>query len=411
MKIKQFTLKNNLNVFLIPQAEATAVMVHLMVAAGSAHESDQEAGLAHFLEHTAFKGTKKWPTAQKLAQSLDEVGAVYNAHTNKTETVYWAKTAPDFLPLSLQVLAQMWHSALIKEKEIEIERGVIFEEINMYEDRPQRMASLLFLRRVFGETSLGRPVIGFKKTVAKIHCDNFLNFKKRYYRGGNMSLAVVGRIKDLKEAEKRIKDFFSLGAGGMATKKKLISQIEPEKTFWKKQKTKQTHFFLGGQGAVFTDKDKYALKILMAVLGGGMSSRLWREIRERRGLAYYVHCWASEYSAAGCWALAAGVTNEKAKEAIKIGRRELLSVGQTLKKSEVERVKKMVKGRFLISLEDPSVLAGLINTNWLFAKKLVLSQDVIKKIDDVDYQQVIQAAEKFLQPQKMRLVAIGPGKK
>ncbi len=408
MKINQFVLANGLNIFLLPIYSATSVVAELMVRAGSKDEKEGNEGLAHFLEHLAFKGTKKWPTGEKFSQALDKIGAVYNAYTDKENTAYWIKTAPEFLSFSLEALSQMWLAALIKKEELEIERGVIIEEINMYNDHPREKVDDFFEEQIFGNNPLGRATIGKKKSILNLTRKDFLEFKKSFYRASNMSLVVAGKIQEIKKVKQEIKKFFAKGWQGEVNLTQVKVWPEAKEFFWQKQKLEQTHFVLGVPTVKFTNKEKYPLKVLATVLGGSTSSRLWQEIREKRGLAYYILSFSQEYPSGGFLAIKAGVNNFKAKEAIEICRRELLKIAKDLKKKEIAVAKQVLRGRFLISLEDPITPAELANRNWLFAKRKLTPKKILAKIAAVDYQQVVAVARKFLKPENIRLAAIGP---
>jgi len=343
-----------------------------------------------------------------LAQALDNIGAVYNAYTDKENTAYWIKTAPEFLPLSLEILSQMWLKAIIREEEIKTERGVIIEELNMYQDQPRDKVDDLFEEQIFGKNPLGRPIIGKKETILKIGKKNFLDFKKSFYKTSNMALVIAGQITEINRVKKAIKKFFYQGWQGGIEPDKITVAPKKEKTFWQKQKTQQTHFVLGFPGLAFGDQEKYQLKILAAVLAGSMSSRLWREVREKRGLAYYVFGFTQEYPSAGYLAIKAGVNNDRVKEAIKICQEELLKISRNLKPREVSLAKQVIRGRFLVSLEDPLTSTDLIGRNWLFSQEKVLPEEVLKKIEAVSFGQAVKAAEKFCRPEKIRLAAVGP---
>jgi len=408
MKIKKLSLANGFQVFLVPQKEATSVAVELMVKAGSKNEAVGKEGLAHFLEHMAFKGTKKWPTAQKLARVLDSVGAVYNAYTDKEKTAYWLKVAPAYLPLALEVLAQMLNQALLKEEEIEIERGVIVEEMNMYEDRPMDKVEDLFEEQLLGQNALGRSIIGRRQAILRLRRKDFLSFKKKWYRAEKMSLAIVGAVGSCSSVVQMVKRFFA-ALPPQAPKEPEVRVTSQQKTlFWQSKKTQQTHFMLGLPTVTLLDRRKWPARVLAAVLGGGMSSRLWLAIRERRGLAYYVYGMHQEYLPAGFLAIKAGVRNEKAKEAMELVKEELQQVKKNLRAAEVERSKKMLIGRTLIRMEESTALATLLNSGWLFEKKILSPQQIVKKLEQVSLREVRDVAAEFLCLERLRGAVIGP---
>ncbi len=411
MKITQFTLKNGLNVFLVPQKEASSVAVELVIRAGSKHEKKGNYGLAHFLEHMAFKGTEKWPSAKKLAKALDQIGAVYNASTGKGRTAYWIRVAPQHLKLVLEVISQMLTRALLKQEEIGIERGVIIEELNMYEDRPMDKVGDLFEEQLFGNNPLGRPIIGKKEDILSVKAKDFISFKKEWYRAPQMSLAIVGAILDLTKTKEAVKRYYSRIRGGKKEKVLITPQPKKEEIFWKKQKTEQTHFILGLPSVTVTDERKWPLGVLVAILGVGMSSRLWESIREKRGWAYYVYSFQGYNLSSGYLGAVAGVKNEVAKQAIDLVKKEFIKIKKNLKKEEFNRANSMLDGRFLISIESPLKIAGMLNNGWLTQGKVITPEYVLKKGREITFAQVKKTAQEFIDLKNLRGAVIGPSGK
>ena len=408
MKIIQEQLKNGLNVFLVPRREATSVAVELKVKAGSLNEEEGKEGLAHFLEHMAFKGTEKWPSALKLAVALDNIGAVYNAYTDKEKTAYWIKTAPEYWDFSLEVLSQMLNHALLKEEEVNKERGVIIEELNMYEDLPMDKVEDLFEEQLLGKNPLGRAIIGKKETILALKRRDFLDFKKRWYCGERMSLAVVGKIENPREVFQEIKALFAQVRRGEEKNPPVTPRPQNKEIHWQVKKTQQTHFEIGFLTVPYADKRRPVASILGTIMGGGMSSRLWREIREKRGWAYYVYSFQRSYSEGGFIAVKAGVKKDRAQEAIDLVKKEFLAIKENLDKEEVARAKRLRRGRFLIKMEDPVNLASLLNDNWLFLGKTKGIDQVLEEIDAVSFSQIRRFAEEFVSPSFFRGAVIGP---
>lgn len=393
MKMEQFQLKNGLNVFLVPRPEATSLAVNLMVRAGSKHEERGKEGLAHFLEHMAFKGTKKWPTPQSLARFLDSLGAVYNAYTDKERTSYWIKVAPRFWHEGLMVVSQLVTASLLPSKEVEVERGVIIEEINMYQDQPADKVSDLAEEEILGRNRLGRPVIGKKEVILKIKRRDFLDFKKKWYQAPRMSLAVVGGIESLKKVKEAIVNeglFDSLA--GKKRREVLPSPSPSGRIRWCREKTQQSHFHLGVLTFPWGDRRDWAAAVFTTLLGQGFSSRLWREIREKRGWAYYVFARHLQYQSGGFIDIGAGVRNEVVGEAIELIVREIKRIKANLKKSEVERAKRSRIGRYLLKIEDTSFLADTINTTWLMEGKIYRPEEVVRCYERVSFSQVGEIA-------------------
>lgn len=408
MNVTQFQLKNDLNVFLVPQKEATSIAVELMVGVGSKHEKVSQEGLAHFFEHMAFKGTEKWPTAQKLTRFLDGIGAIYNAFTDKERTAYWVKVAPRYFESSLEVISQLLNHSLVKAEEIEVEKGVIIEEMNMYKDQPSDWVGDLFEEHLFGKNRLGRSIIGRKEVIRGITKKDFLEFRKSWYYPQKMSLAVAGKIGDVEKAKRKIAEFFDGKKGTVKNEPQVKTESKKEKVFWKEKDTQQTHFLVGLPTFSITDDRWPELHAVSTVLGRGMSSRLWGIIRDKRGWAYYIYTYCREYSQAGFFAVAAGVKNEVAKEAIGLIEKEVLSIGNNLKKSEVEKAKRMTIGRLMISMEDPSSITTMLNSNWLLRSEIIRPEDIAKKVEKVTFEKSVDIAKKIFIPSKVRIAAIGP---
>jgi len=410
MRIIQYQLKNGLNVFFVPQKDATSVSVELMVKAGSKDEVKGTEGLAHFLEHMTFKGSKKWPTPRKLAEVLDGMGSYYNAYTSKELTNYLIKVAPPYLETALEVISDYLNYALLPVAEINRERGVIIEEINMYKDQPDAHVWHFFEEMIVGKNALGRPLSGKKETVLKIKRQDFVDFKEKWYLADRMSLAIVGAIGNEKETKDKIKRLFGNFLTGKA--KDILPKQEPVIGMdWHTQKTNQTHFLLGIPTVPLDDKREWAGNLLSTILGSGFSSRLWMEFRAKRGWAYYVFASHDQYQSAGYLAIGAGVKNEIIGEAIEAVRDELTKIKKDLKKSEFERARRARTGRFMIRLENTSELAGMINANWLLEKKVYTPEDVVREYEKLKFGEVAEFAREFLNTDKISGAAIGPSSK
>lgn len=408
MQVDKFTLDNGLTVLLLPLPHATSTAVELAVRAGSIQEGNKIAGLAHFLEHMAFKGTEKWPSARELSEVMDRVGALYNAYTGKENTAYWLKTAPEFVDVSLEVLSQMWLHALIKKEELEIERGVILEEYNMYLDQPRDHVDDLFEEHVFGDNNLGRSIIGKVESIKSITLNDFLGFREKWYKPNNMVLVVAGKINNKKELIKKVKKLFGQARGQAPQPPQVSPAAQGDQVEWKTQKTQQSHFVLGVPTVAYSQEEKFPLKVLSVILGGSMSSRLWREIRERRGLAYYISCYQQSYPSGGYLAVKSGVNNSQIKKALDLSIEELLKVKKDLSSQEVEIAKQVARGRLLISFEDSHKLADLLSSHWLFTGKTLDPMQIINKYEKITKKDIEKVSEKYLSKDNILASVIGP---
>lgn len=390
--------------------DLTSVVVNLYVEAGSKFEKEEEHGLAHFFEHMAFKGTEKRPDKLTLAKQLDKIGAVYNAGTAKEYISYWIKNTAKHLDLMFDVISDLVFNPKFPEMEIEIEKGVILEEINMYEDSPSDKISHNFQKLVFGNTLLGRETLGTKKSVAGFSRGEFVDYQRRLYSPDKMVLAVAGRTeKD---------DVFDLAEEWFGKYESFPTETdevdyEPmgDKIFIEEKKTEQTHLILGQPIFGRQDERRWPMSLLRTVLGTGMSSRLWNEVREKRGLAYYIYANTGYYQEAGLFAVGAGVRNENVQEAVEVIQKELLNIGETITEEEFNDAKEGIRGRILLSVESTNNLADWAASTWLKEGQVRSVKQTLDKIESVKIDEVKQLAEEIFQPESFYLAAIGPRSK
>ena len=314
----------------MPSFESATVLI--MVGAGSRYETKLNNGISHFLEHMAFKGTKKRPSAIQMSGLIDSIGGEFNAFTTKEYTGYYIKSSKNNIELSFDLLSDMVQNSLLDEKEIEKEKGVILEEINLYEDTPMRNIGDIYERLLYGDTPMGWDTAGEKDIIKKISRKDFLDYLKALYSPSNMVLAVAGGIEEkgvLPLAEKYFSDMNSFQALKAAP---IGEKQEKAKVSIKPKKTEQAHLAIGFRTVPLASPEKYPLSVLSSILGGGMSSRLFHEVREKRGLAYYVRSNSDQYTDAGSLVATAGVDPKRINEAIEV----ILSEFQALKSGKKE---------------------------------------------------------------------------
>ncbi len=404
-------LNNGLRLVTYPMPHLESVTVMVGVAAGSRYEDKKISGLSHFLEHMAFKGTKKRPTALAIATEIDGVGGECNAFTGKEFTGYYIKLASKHTRLACDILSDMLTDSLFDEKQIEKEKGVIVEEMHMRNDLPTVQAWDNFIQLLYGNNSMGRSTIGLKGTVTGIGRDDFLDYTKSLYYPENMVLAIAGKIGK-KEVEDLTQNYFCLlQEGGKKVTKSIRLDQKKAKVKLVHKKTDQAHFCLGVPGYSLKDKKRYALAILVSILGEGMSSRLFQEIREKRGLAYYVSSDVDLYTDSGYLICRAGVKLEKLDEAIKV----MLSQFQRLATKKVEtkelvKVKEMLKGHLILSIEDSRNIAELFSMQLALENKIKTLKEIIEFVDGVTADDIQRVAKDLLRPEKLNLVVVGPYK-
>lgn len=379
------------------------------VGSGSRDEAASKAGLSHFLEHMASKGTKKRPTSFEVASVIDSVGGEQNAGTSKEFTEYWAKVASPHIEKAFDFLADNLKNSLFTLEEIEKERRVIIEEINMYEDTPMHRIMDIFELLLYGNNALGRDIAGDKETITQIKRQDFFSHLKNLYQPQDMVVVVAGKFWPRKVRKLTQLYFGDLKKGRPTEKKKLkFSQGKPRVRLMTK-KTDQTHFCLGVHGVNYTHPDRFVVSVLASTLGYSRTSRLYRRIREERGLAYYVHAFPEFYSDTGALYAQAGVSLAKIEEAIKLVREEFLKISrEQVGAPELKRAKDYIKGRFILALEDSFSVASRYAIQAVVEGKLRKPEEVLALIDKVTAGDVLRVAKRLLRPQKMNLAIIGP---
>lgn len=409
MHYKKHTLKNGLRIILAPMEENETVTVLVMTGVGSRYETRTENGLAHFLEHMFFKGTEKRPTALDISKELDAVGAEYNAYTGKDRTAYYAKVEAHHADIALDVVSDIFMNAKIEQAEIDRERGAILQEINMYEDMPMRHLNDLWELHLYGDTPLGWEIVGPKSNIKSFQRRDFMKYLARGYVAENVVVGVAGKF-DPKRMKKMIEERFSHIRTGKkpSFKKNTVKQTEPE-VFVQEKKTDQTHMLLGVRAYDMYHPDRYALSVLATILGGGMSSRLFMAVRERRGLAYSVHTGIESYHEAGYLATQCGVEHENLEETIRVILEEYSKIAmEKVDAAELKKAKEYIKGKMAMGLEGSDDVVEYLVTQETIRGEIVLPKEKAKLIDKVTADDVLRVAKDIFQNKKLNLAVIGP---
>lgn len=408
---KLTTLKNGLRLVTIPMPQVESVTVMVGVGAGSRYETKSVNGLFHFIEHMAFKGTKKRPTAFAISSEIDRVGGEFNAFTSKDFTGYWVKLASKHQELAFDILADMLANSLFKPKEIEREKGVIIEEINMYEDTPPRRVYEFFIRLIYGDNPMGWGVIGEKKNIRGIKREDFLSYINRLYYSKNMTVVVAGGVNEDKVIKLARRYFSGLKKSGKKRTKSIKISQRRAKTKLVFKKTEQAHFCLGVPGYWYSHPDRFVKAVLSTILGQGMSSRLFMEIREKRGLAYYVKCEPDFYTDSGYLVVRAGVTLKRSEEAIRVVLNEFQKLMETkVGLKELKKAKEFLKGRLILALEDSQNVASRYSGQILLEKKIRTPEKTMELFDKVTPEDIQRVAKDIFQPKNLNLAIIGPYK-
>ncbi len=404
-KLVKGKLENKLRFLLVPMEETESVVAMVLVKTGSRNEVNEQLGISHVLEHMVFKGTEKYPTPLSLATTVDSLGAEFNAFTGKEYTGFYIRSASEYIDKTLDILAEMVLRPQLRQKDLEREKGVIIEEIRMYADQPRERVGEEFENLLFQGSNLGRLIIGSPETVQGVGSSDLRNYMRKWYRGGNFLVMVAGKI-DLSQVKVKLEEFFSPAPEGEIIPYTDKGKIGSQKELLIEKKTEQTHFVLGVPGLSAGDRRLPTEMVLSTVLGGNMSSRLFVEVREKRGLAYYVWAVTEHFYDTGYLAARAGVKKEKYTEALEVVRNEMLGLADSLREEEVERAKKYLLGKIVLSVEDPK---GVIR--W-FGGRLVRGLEVDqpdvlrKKIKAVQPEEIKKLAKEFFQPDKMRLAVV-----
>ncbi len=405
------TLPNGLRIITVPIKSTRVATVLVLVKTGSKNEQKNISGISHFLEHMLFKKTKKRPTPLKIAEELDKVGGMYNAFTGEDYTGYYAKVNASKFSLALDWVSDIYLNSMLPQKEIEKERGVIKEEINMYYDNPMRHCQIIFQELLYGDQPAGWDIAGTKETVSSISRQDLLSYMKSQYTAQNTIVAIAGNINE-KEAKKQVEKAFSTIRTGEAKPVYPVieKQSKPEvSAFYKK--TDQTHFILGARSFNIFHKYRYAQEVLASILGGMMSSRLFTKIREEMGLAYYIKTGIDDNPDTGVLLTRAGVDNTKAKEAITEIMKEYRKI--TTKKvslEELQKAKENLKGKMAITLESSDSLAYFHTVNELLEKKTHSLEEIFEFINKITAKDIQLTAQEIFRPENINLAIVGPHK-
>ncbi len=406
---KKTTLKNGLRVITVPMENANSVTVLILVATGSKYETKDINGISHFLEHMFFKGTKKRPTTLKIAETLDMVGGEYNAFTSKEVTGFWAKVDKRHADVALDWISDIFLNSKFDGKEIEREKGVIIEEVNMYLDTPMAYVGELFESLLYKDQPAGWRVIGEKENILSFNRKNILDYYRNHYSPENIIICVSGGIEQDKIAPK-IQNYFSpFGGSAVGGKVKVEEQQSEPQVLLHHKKTDQTHFCLGVRAYDMFHQKKYALALLSVILGGNMSSRLFIKVRERSGLAYSIHTSVDNSTDTGYLVTQAGIDHKNLEKSVKLIIEEYKNLkNKKITEKELQKAKDYLKGTMSLSLDSSDSQASFYGLQELLEKEVLLPEEKFKKIDQVSVEDIKNISEDIFLPEKINLAAIGP---
>ncbi len=409
-------LVNGLRVITIPMPSLESVTVSVWVKTGSRNENKKNNGISHFLEHMFFKGTTNRPTAKQIAEEIDQIGGVQNAGTSKEYTEYYIKCRADKIEVAFDLLSDMALNSLLDAKEIEREKGTIIEEIRMYEDTPMMNIGEVFEGLIYDGHTLGMDIAGTEASVQGMRREDFVDYKNNFYTPENMIITVAGGVTQ-NIVDKLAKQYFGNFQLPISNFQSISNsqifkneQIAPKIKLHNKKK-EQTHVILGFIADGKNYKNKYAQTLLATILGGGMSSRMFTEVRERRGLAYSIRTSMDRYTDIGYMGTYAGLDTKRAEEAVKVMLEEhykIVNSVQRIADSELHKAKEFLKGHLALALEDTSDVSGFFGDQELFSEKVLTPEEVFKLVDKVTMDEVNFEAKRLFVPERLNLAIIGP---
>jgi predicted Zn-dependent peptidase len=410
---KKTTLKNGLRIITVPMKSTQAATVLVLVGTGSKYEIKDKSGISHFLEHMYFKGTRKMPTGIAIAETLDKVGGIYNAFTAEEFTGYYAKVDARHFDTALGWVSDIFLNSLLPQEEVEKEKGVIIEEINMYQDHPMSYVQVLWSKLLYGDQPAGWPIAGRKETVEAITREDLFGYMKSQYVAGNTIVCVAGKIDEAETIKKIKKYFLKIEETKPSQKISVIEkQISPSILNYFRQ-TDQTHLCLGVRGYNVFHPQKYAFEMLAMILGGSgmMSSRLFEEVRNKLSLVYYINTSVSSDPDTGYLVTQAGVDNKNVEKAIATILKEYKKISEIkVPLSELKKAKDCIKGKTVLELETSDAQTSFYGIQDILDREILTPEQIFKKIDKVTQNDILKVAKDIFVPEKLNLALIGPFK-
>lgn len=409
--VKKTKLKNGLRIVTKVLPNTQSVTVLILVGAGSRYEKKEINGISHFLEHMFFKGAERYKNTKEVSEAIDGVGGDFNAFTGKEYAGYYVKVAAEKLDTALDVLSDMLINSKFDPVEIDKERGVILEEYNMYQDTPMYQIGWDFEKLLYGDQPLGWDQVGTKELIGSVTQQQFLDYLHDLYTPDNTVIAVAGNFDEIKLAE-QIEQLFVFPSP--RTKKayhfEAIREFTSAKKVWlRNKKTEQAHVVIGFPGYADNSENHYASKLLAIILGGNMSSRMFLSVREAQGLAYYISATTDDYHDTGIFSVSAGVSVERIDQAITsiiVEYQKAAEFGITA--AELEKAKSYLKGKIVLRMEDSEEYSHLIGKYELLQGQKVGLEDVLRKVDSVQLEQVSAVAKELFVEDKLHAAIIGP---
>ncbi len=411
MKFSKKVLKNGLRVVTVPMKDNPTVTVLVLVEAGSKYETKKVNGISHFLEHMCFKGTVKRPKAIDISKELDALGSQYNAFTAQEYTGYYAKSDAKHFNKIFDVVSDIYLNSTFPEAEMQKEKGVIIEEINMYEDMPNRHVQDLMMQLLYGDQPAGWNIAGEKKNILKMKREDFIKYKQAHYVPKATLIVVAGKITE-KQVLKQVHEVFKVVKSGKKTGKIRVKETQAKpRALVSFKKTDQTHFVLSTRTYDLFNKKNPALAVLSGILGGGMSSRLFQKLREEMGVGYYVRSYNDAYTDHGFFQISAGVDNKRINEVLEAVLEECRKLkNSVVSEEELDKVKECLIGNMKLALESTDEIANFYGGQELLKHKIHSAEEKAKELRKVTPGQVQALAKEIFKNKKLNLALIGPFK-
>ncbi|PIT93104.1 MAG: hypothetical protein COU06_01740 [Candidatus Harrisonbacteria bacterium CG10_big_fil_rev_8_21_14_0_10_38_8] len=411
MQYKKTVLDNGLTIITVPQSASVATTVLVMVATGSKYEEKKVNGISHFLEHMCFKGTEKRPTAFDITSELDGLGAVNNAFTSQEWTGYFAKVDKTHGERALDIVSDIYLNPVFDASEIEKEKGVIVEEISMYKDMPQRNIYDNFMELLYGDQPAGWGIAGTKEIVKSLTREEFITYREAHYVPSATTVVIAGGFDE----EKMIslsKELFSKMQSKEKGSKLMVKEEQSTPAVNLEYKdSDQAHIMIGYRAFGITDKRRYALDVASAVLGSGMSSRLFQVIRDQMGAAYYVHADADLYTDHGYVSVNVGAELSKTEEVIKAVLVEFTKLANSVvSDEELNKVKNHLAGNLLLGLETSDKMSFYYGVQNILEPELATPEEILSRIKSVTPEQIKRVMQELIKPESLNLAVIGPFK-
>lgn len=405
-KFKEFKLKNGIKGVIIPIEGLNSVTVEVFLKIGSKYESKNEFGMSHFLEHMAFKGTKKRPSPDSINKEIDSKGAGYNASTGHEWTNYHITTVKENIPWAIEMIADILSNSIYDEKEVLKERGVIVEEIRMYEDNPIIGLGGKLINFLYGGSEIGCwDISGSVKDIEGINRNKIVSFRNKFVNPEEMVVIIAGNV-DLSAADE-VKKYFEEFTNSNKEELPEIKMVTNEKNrLVIKKEVEQGHFAMATPALSSNDERKYEFKLLDIILSGNSSSRLHYRIREERGLAYYVHSISESFKEAGYWGVQSGVTLNRLGEAMDLVRKEISKIGNDLKEEELERAKNYLLGKTKLAIDNSSFISNFVGSKLLLDNEVVMVEKEIERYRKIGLKEVKKLAKELFEGKRLKEVII-----